>query len=183
MGKHHISAFASVLTTLAVLLPHARAFDPAAAEDAAIERQKILRAADQLELLSTQGASLSQQLMELRGEVAKLREENQNLRQQIQALEKARAAEREALLKEVSSIVAVGSPRTAPAPGKPTPPPAPSQSEVGFEHVVEPGQSLWAIAKAYQDAGVKVTVEDIRRANNLTSNSLRAGQKLFIPKK
>lgn len=165
-------------------MPPLHAFDPAAAEDAAIERQKILRAADQLDLLSTQGASLAQQLMELRSELEKLRAENQTLRQQITALEKARAAEREALLKEVSAIVASGSKTPPPKPASPSPAPARSAStEEGFEHTVEPGQSLWAIAKAYQDAGVNVTVEDIRRANNLKDNTLRAGQKLFIPKK
>jgi LysM repeat protein len=157
-----------------------RAYDPAAAEDAAIERQKILRAADQLDLLSTQGASLAQQLLELRTEVEKLRAENQSLRQLLNALEKSRAADKDALLKEVSAIVA--SATKAPAPAAP-PHPTTAAKEEGFEHTVEPGQSLWAIAKAYQDAGVKVSVDDIRRANNLKDNTLRSGQKLFIPKK
>lgn len=161
------------LTTALAL--QARAYDPAAAEDAAIERQKILRAADQLDLLSTQGASLAQQLQELRAEIEKLRSDNQSLRQQLAALEKARAAEKDALLKEVSSIVA-SAPKSVPAA-------PPAAHEQGFEHIVESGQSLWAIAKAYQDAGIQVSIEDIRRANGLKDNTLRTGQKLFIPKK
>jgi LysM repeat protein len=73
-------------------------------------------------------------------------------------------------------------PKPPPAPPRPTPP-SPAPKEEGFEHTVEAGQSLWAIAKAYQDAGVKVSIDDIRRANNLKDNTLRTGQKLFIPKK
>jgi LysM repeat protein len=177
----HLAGLLGMVTLAAVTVAvHAQAYDPAAAEDAAIERRKILRAADQLDLLSTQGASLAQQLQELRAEVEKLRADNQNLQQQLTALEKTRAAEKQAILKEVSTIVAA-SPKPAPPPSRPAPS-SPAKEE-GFEHVVETGQSLWAIAKAYQDAGVKVGVEDIRRANNLKDNNLRAGQKLFIPKK
>lgn len=172
-----------ILALLGLLLPCAAvAFDPAAAEDAAMERQKILKAADQIDLISTQSASLLQQVQELRAELEKLRADNTALRQQVAALEKARAAEKEALLKEVGELVA-GSPRKpAAAPAAPAPT-APKAREEGYEHVVESGQSLWAIAKAYQDAGVKVSVDDIRAANNLKDNNLRTGQKLFIPKK
>lgn len=47
----------------------------------------------------------------------------------------------------------------------------------GWEHEVQAGQSLSVIAAAY-----KTTVEKIMKANNLKNpNSLRVGQKLFIP--
>lgn len=49
--------------------------------------------------------------------------------------------------------------------------------ETGYEHVVEPGQTLSEIATAY---GVSVSV--IVEANALKNpNQLRAGQRLFIP--
>jgi len=51
-------------------------------------------------------------------------------------------------------------------------------SGTGVEHVVEAGQTLSAIAQAYG-----VTVSAIVKANKITDpNSLRAGQKLFIPR-
>lgn len=51
-------------------------------------------------------------------------------------------------------------------------------SGTGVEHVVEAGQTLSAIAQAYG-----VTVSAIVKANNLqNANSLREGQKLFIPR-
>lgn len=165
------------------LLP-LQAFDPSAAEDAAIERQKILKAADQIELLVQQNEQLRLQLQEIRADVEKLRAENAELKKNAAAQEKARAGEKDALLKEVSAIVASG--KSAPAPNNErpaNPPSSPSTTGEGFEHVVQPGQSLWAIAKAFQDQGIKVSVEDIRTANRLKDNNLHAGQKLFIPKK
>jgi len=89
------------------LLP-LQAYDPSAAEDAAIERQKILKAADQIELLVQQNEQLRIQLQELRADVDKLRAENAELKKSAAAQEKARAAEKETLLKEVSAIVASG---------------------------------------------------------------------------
>lgn len=51
-------------------------------------------------------------------------------------------------------------------------------SGTGVEHVVESGQTLSAIAQAYG-----VTVSAIVKANKLSNpNSVRVGQKLFIPR-
>ncbi len=55
--------------------------------------------------------------------------------------------------------------------------PATGGSEQGYEHVVEKGQTLSAIAKAY-----KTSVDAIRKANNLKNDTVYIGQKLFIPK-
>ena len=45
-------------------------------------------------------------------------------------------------------------------------------------YTVKSGDSLWAIAKRYG-----ITVDELKRANNLTSNTLSIGQKLIIPSK
>lgn len=45
-------------------------------------------------------------------------------------------------------------------------------------YTVKSGDSLWAIAKRYD-----ITVDELKRANNLTSNTLSIGQKLTIPSK
>jgi LysM repeat protein len=51
------------------------------------------------------------------------------------------------------------------------------KTERGYEHVVKPGETLSEIATAYS-----VTPGIIIKANNLANpNSLRVGQKLFIP--
>lgn len=46
-------------------------------------------------------------------------------------------------------------------------------------HVVQPGQSFWSIAIAYQ-----ITIQDLETWNNISRNTpLQAGQRLFIPNK
>ena len=47
---------------------------------------------------------------------------------------------------------------------------------VGTYYTVQSGDSLWSIAKKYG-----VTVDELKTANNLTSNTLSIGQKLRIP--
>ena len=46
----------------------------------------------------------------------------------------------------------------------------------GNVYTVKSGDSLWSIAKKYG-----ITVDDLKNANNLTSNLLNIGQKLIIP--
>ena len=55
--------------------------------------------------------------------------------------------------------------------------PTTSGTEQGYEHVVEKGQTLGAIARAYN-----TTVDAIKKANNLKNDTVFIGQKLFIPK-
>jgi LysM repeat protein len=169
-----------------------RAQDPGAEQDAIAERQKILKAADQLDLLTQQNAQivqqntqLSQQITALQERLLKLETANGDLKEQLVQQQKDWAAEKEKLLKEVSKIVASGGGKPAKATETATAAPStPNKPEQGYEYVVQPGQSLWAIADAYQKSGVNVTVEDIRKANNLgKTDTLKVGQKLFIPKK
>ncbi|MBI5394430.1 MAG: LysM peptidoglycan-binding domain-containing protein [Verrucomicrobia bacterium] len=68
----------------------------------------------------------------------------------------------------------VASPGAAGAGGTPA---TAAGGEQGYEHVVEKGQYLGTIAKAYG-----VTVDQIKKANNLKNDILHVGQKLFIPK-
>ena len=93
------------------------------------------------------------------------------LDRQVQALGAARESDRKQIVSDLSHKVAaiVGSPSGGHSG---------SGSETGYEHVVEAGQTLSAIAAAY-----KVSVSSIRKANNLKSDSVRVGQKLFIPQR
>jgi LysM repeat protein len=55
-------------------------------------------------------------------------------------------------------------------------------ADKGFEHVIAPGDTLSTIAQAYREKGVKVTSEQILKANpGLKEKSLQPGQKIFIP--
>ena len=54
--------------------------------------------------------------------------------------------------------------------------------ESGYEYKVAAGDTLLIIAKAYRDQGIKVTSEQILKANpGLDPKSLKVGQKIFIP--
>ena len=51
--------------------------------------------------------------------------------------------------------------------------------ERGFNHTVAAGESLWKIANTYKK--YNVTTEAIKRANNMTSDTIKPGDVLFIP--
>jgi LysM repeat protein len=178
--------------------------DPARREDAEAERLKILRAADQVDILQHQLeaqqkdldaskseiSKLTATVNDLKAELARRKSETDSLRAAFEKAESNRAEERKVLLNEVSKLVSGGKPKEVKAP-KETPPAHPetkpdenAKTEKGYTHTVEAGQSLWTIVQAYREQGVNVTIEDVRKANNLTKNeTLQTGRKLFIPKK
>ena len=110
------------------------------------------------------------------------------IEQQLVDQQAAREREQDALLLKVSDQVNKSMREYLsgnPPPTRSATPPATSSSarartpsvERGWEHVVEPGQTLSAIAVAYG-----TTTQAILKANNLqNADSIRAGQKLFIP--
>jgi LysM repeat protein len=103
------------------------------------------------------------------------------LESQLRALDAARERDRKVIIDTLTArisqvISASGGARPRPATQPQTAPRRDGPQE-GYEHVVEAGQSLSAIAAAYG-----VSPKAIIEANNLTNpNVLRVGQKLFIP--
>jgi LysM repeat protein len=54
--------------------------------------------------------------------------------------------------------------------------------EKGFEYVVQKGDTLSTIVQAYRDKNIKVTTDQILKANpDLKPERMRVGQKIFIP--
>jgi len=89
------------------------------------------------------------------------------LEDRIQAVDTARKNDRQAIIDQLAKELAgAGKP-----PGK-TPPPADAK-----EHVVAKGEYLATIARKYG-----VSVADLKKANNLTGDDIKIGQKLTIPK-
>lgn len=56
-----------------------------------------------------------------------------------------------------------------------------TQPATGKTHTVAQGETLYRIAVNYYGSGSEASLEKIRRANGLSSNNIRAGQKLIIP--
>ena len=91
------------------------------------------------------------------------------LERSVEALETGRQADRKEIVDHLSKKIS-GVMQTQAASGT-------SYGGTGVEHTVQPGQTLSEIASAYN-----VRIDVLVRANGLkNANSIRAGQKLFIP--
>jgi LysM repeat protein len=157
--------------------------DPAAAEDAAMARQKLLKAADQIDILANQINTLQQDMNKMHDQMVELKNENDAMKDRIKKNEEQQAKERDAIISEVAKTVAQTSDAKKDVKNEPTPQKE-EKKETGYEFVVQKGDTLYTIAKAYREKGVKVSVDDIREANHLKPHTnLKVGQKLFIPDK
>jgi LysM repeat protein len=110
------------------------------------------------------------------------------LADQVQEIDKKRQADRELILKEIEKLgkVSGSSPGRKSTPGVTTNAATGGSSaggkESGYEYKVAAGDNLSIIAKAYRDQGVKVTSDQILKANpGLDPKNLKVGQKVFIP--
>jgi len=111
------------------------------------------------------------------------------LAEQVQEIDKKRQEDNEKILDAIAKLGHGGgfhkpdisqTPTTTDNnPGPTTNPGGPQQ---GYEYVIAPGNTLSAIAKAYRAQGVKITVDEILKANpGLNPNALIVGKKIFIP--
>jgi len=102
---------------------------------------------------------------------AALREQQQATETRFHDSDAARAQDREWVVAELArKLTEIQKTLTPP------PPPVPARGS-GYEHLVKSGETLSEIARAY---GVKI--EAILKANGLRdANTIRVGQKLFIP--
>ncbi len=114
----------------------------------------------------------------------------EKLADQVQEIDKKRQADRELILKEIEKLgkAAGGSAPShkPPAAVSPTPIDNPTAAgtspQKGYEYAVQRNDTLSIIVKAYREQGIKVTTDQILKANpGLNPNSLKVGQKIFIP--
>ncbi len=108
--------FALCLSGLLFPAPLVRAQDdPGAQQDAEAAREKLLKAADQLDLLESNSEANKTELDGLQADLKKLEDQNAALTQQVatlqdqlQKMEADRATERQVLLEEVAKMIAAG---------------------------------------------------------------------------
>jgi len=97
----------------------------------------------------------------------------QALDARIRALDAARETDKKVILDQLAKeLAALGSPRSGGSVAA-----SPSTAAAGNEHIVQKGETLTSIAKLH---GLSVT--ELKKANNLTSDEIRVGQKLVLPK-
>jgi len=118
-------------------------------------------------------------------------EDLKKLAEQVQEIDQKRQDDRDLILKQLKDLSKMtgGAGHHAAASDAPSPSenesaaPAPAGPQTGHPYIIASGDTLAAIAKAYQEKGVKVTVKDILAANpGLARNKkLYVGKKIFIP--
>jgi LysM repeat protein len=89
---------------------------PAEAQDAEAARERLLKAADQLDLIQSNAETARVAMEQMKSDLAQLQASNADLKQQVVALqaafdksEAARAKERQVLLNEVAQVMAIKS--------------------------------------------------------------------------
>ncbi len=176
-----------ILSTWLALLSSlsAQTGNPAVAEDAEMERRKILKAADQVDRVDQQVDQIQSRVTALEQLLADLRQQSQSLKESLANAAAKSSQERTALLEEVSKMLAERKEREkAKATEKAAAVTKPVEKE-GYEHTVAKGDTLSSIAQAYNtEYQLKLTSETIRQANQLAKNApLKVGQKLIVPSK
>lgn len=124
-------------------------------------------------ILQEENASLETNIASLKREMTSLSAKNDELSKKLAALEKQIAADAKRNEEQLTNILNQLK-RIADAPAATTT----TGDETYVEYVVQSGATLSAIARAYN-----VSMEDIKKANNMKNDSLRAGQTLKIPMK
>ena len=134
--------------------------------------------AAQLRAVQDENAELETRVIELERRIAALQETNQKLLNEVAAVKRQSAADADAREAQMKAILSkIDKLATTPAPVVTVPAPVSAADDYDI-YEVQKGATLSVIAKAYN-----VTVQDIRKANNLKSDTLQIGQKLKIPRK
>jgi len=157
---------------------------PGAAEDAEMERRKILKAADQVDRVDQQVDQIQSRVSTLEQLITERRQQAQSLKESLANAAAKSSEERTALLDEVSKMIAERKEREKPKPAEKPATQKVTEKE-GYEHVVAKGDTLSSIAQAYNsEYQLKLTAESIRQANQLVKGApLKIGQKILVPSK
>ena len=108
------------------------------------------------------------------------------LAEQVKDLAKKQQDDNDLVLKELEKLGKGGSISTTshkpPSVSTDNPTPAAGTTQKGYYYEIKSGDTLSAIAKAYREQGIKVTTDQILKANpGLDPKNMKVGQKIFIP--
>lgn len=167
------------------------------AQDAATEEQ-LNKLSAQIEVLVDAKEAQNKKIEELEHEIQDLQnqvskptgnyasaDDVKQLKDAIEEVDKKRQADNERVLQELQSLgksLTKESRRTAATPTADAAPVPHAGPQKGYDYVVQQGDTLAAIVKAYREKNIKVTVQQVLDANpGLKANNMRVGQKIFIP--
>jgi LysM repeat protein len=172
----------------------------ARAQDSASE-ERYNKLAGQIEDLRANQESITKRLEALARDIENLRgqvdkptgnfanqEDLKRLAESVKEIDRKRLEDYEKIRDELKSLgksLAASSPaatRRVSPPADPSPPEKSSSPDKGFEYTVKKGDTLSIIVKAYRDNNIKVTTDQILKANpGLKPERMHVGQKIFIP--
>lgn len=138
----------------------------------------------QLESLAREVQSLREQMSKPTGNYAS-QEDLRRLAEAIKEIDEKREADKKLILKEIENLAKLfrsppSPPRSGERPSRPSE--TGNRNERGYEHIVSPGDTLSTISQAFREKGIKVSVDQILKANpGLVPERMQVGQKLWIP--
>ena len=110
------------------------------------------------------------------------REELRKLAETVRDLDRKREEDKRLILDEIRKLAQapVVTPREPPRTTLREP--APATSGKGYTYVIKKGDTISAVVAAYRASGVKVSVDDVIKANpQVKPNALPEGAEIFIP--
>jgi|SRR5579859_4092083 len=161
----------------------APAEDQTAAQQLSILDERVSKLRADVDALQFNQQQIQQDIKQIQGQMDEVHRGGPSasandlaaLETRVKALDAAREADKKAIIDQLAKELAKMSGGHS---GNSSPPSPATDSTNPGEHVVQKGETLTSIAKS---AGV--TIADLRKANDLASDSLKVGQKLVIPTK
>ena len=180
MKHKELLRFAIVLVVVAVTAVPLRAQEQTVAQQLSILDERLSKLRADVDALQFSQQQVQQDIKQIQGQMDEVRHAGpgasandlQALEARVKSLDAARETDKKVIIDQLAKELAAMSGGKG---GKATTPTAPATA--GSEHVVTAGETLTSIAKS---SGV--TIADLRKANSLTSDTLKVVQKLVIPK-
>jgi len=180
--KHKVLLKFAILAVVGVVTASsAPAEEQTVAQQVSILDERLSKVRADVDALQANQQQIQQDIKQIQDQMEELRRAGpsasandlQALDVRVRELDTAREADKKAILDQLSKeLAAISGSRGGGGPAQAAGPTNPN------EHIVQKGETLTSIAKT---SGV--TIADLRKANNLTSDVLKVGQKLVIPSK
>ncbi len=186
MKRTELLKFAIVAIVCAVIPISAPAEDQTEAQQLSILDERLSKLRADVDALQFNQQQLQQDIKQVQSQLEEVRRTGpsasandlQALEARVRALDAARETDKKAIIDQLAKELASMSGSHGKNATANTPKNADATADDHSVHVVQSGETLTSIAKS---SGV--TIADLRKANNLTSDSLKVGQKLVIPTK
>ena len=180
MKHKELLRFAMVLVVCAVIVLPARGQEQTVAQQLSILDERLSKLRADVDALQFSQQQVQQDIKQIQGQMDEVRHAGpsasandvQALEARVTALDAARETDKKVIIDQLAKELAAMSGSHS---GKTATPPAPATN--GTEHIVAAGETLTSIAKS-----TGTSIADLRKANSLTSDTLKVGQKLVIPK-